>query len=308
MPGIGVILNPHSKRYLKSPHKLEMMNFIVGERGDFRATQDLEAVETVIKKFCDQEIEVLALSGGDGTNHRTLTALLQHYGDRPLPRIALLRGGTLNTVAAACGIKGAPEKILLKLIECHQRAEPMHSIVVYPMKINDRYGFIWGCGVIARFMEAYYAKGIPSPAHAAWTLVHSVSSALMNGRFASTLFARTDATITVNGELWPFANYSAIYAGAINQLGFNFRVFHYAGSDKAFHAIAFSTTPRHVLHAVPRMYCGRPSGCEDLLEAPAQEMEVQLKQPLSYTIDGDMYEPEDYFLLRTGPKLEILVP
>ncbi len=307
MPGIGVILNPHSKRYRKSPHKLETMGFIVGEKGDFRATQDLDDVRAVAKRFKDKEIDILALSGGDGTNHRTLTIFIQLYQDQPLPKIALLRGGTLNTIASSCGIRGTPEKILMNLIYKYHSNESFRTIPIYPMCINGRYGFIWGCGVIFRFMDAYYTGETVSPPQAAWTLTHSIASALVNGRLARALFRRFDATVTVNGHRWPYANYSAIYAGSVAQLGLNFRVFYLAGRPDVFHGIGFSLPPRNVLRYVPKMFFGKPSGCPDLLEEACQEMQVKLEEPLSYTIDGDMYEPVDSFRITPGPALEVVV-
>lgn len=307
MPGIAVVLNPHSKRYRKSPHKMGTMGFIVGERGDFKATQNLSDIHVVAEKSKDNKIDILALSGGDGTNHRTLTTFIEVYKNQPLPKIALLRGGTLNTIAASCGIWGSPEKILMNLIYKYHSGEPFKTVPLYPMCINGSYGFIWGLGAVYRFMEAYYKGGIPSPPRAVWTLIHTVGSAIVNGRFASEMFARIDGEVIANGHTWPYENYSAIYAGSVSQLGFNFRVFYHAGKPNVFHGIGFSLPPRNVLRYVPRMYLGKPSGCPDLFEEPCQEMEVRLKKPQGYTIDGDMYEPEDRFRITPGPILEAIV-
>ncbi len=308
MSGIGVVLNPHSKRYRQAPDRLEQMAFIVGERGHFKATETFADLERVAKQFRDKEIDILALSGGDGTNHRTLTTFIQVYGEQPLPAIAFLRGGTLNTAATACGVKGTPEKIMMNLIYQYHEEVPLKRTSLRVMKVNDHYGFIWGCGVIYRFMEAYYGDGSPSPAHAAWTLTRSVSSALMNSRFARDMFRRFDGEVTVNGDAWPFANYSAIYAGSIPQLGLGFNVFYLAGETHPFHSIAFSLPPRNVLRYVPKMFIGRPSGCPDLLEAGSQEMVIRLREPQGYMIDGDMYDPVDSFHITAGPQLEVIVP
>ena len=72
MPGIGVVLNPYSKRYRNNPEKLNRMAFIVGDKGTFASTNSLNDIHRVAEEFKKREIEILALSGGDGTNHRTL--------------------------------------------------------------------------------------------------------------------------------------------------------------------------------------------------------------------------------------------
>ncbi len=307
MPGIGVVLNPHSKRYRKHPEKMKRMGFIVGDKGTFAPTNNLHDIRRVAEEFKKKEIDILALSGGDGTNHVTLTSFIEVYGDQPLPRITFLRGGTLNTIAFACGILGSPEKILANLLYKYHEDEPFETTEIDIMKINGKYGFIWGCGVIYNWMEAYYKLGHPSPAQAAWTLVHSVGSALINGPFASKMFERFDGEVTVNGRKWPFRNYSAIYSGSIEYLGLGFRVFYLARESQRFHAVGFSLPPRSVLPYVPLMFLGRPSGCPDLVENEASEMIVRLAEPKPYTIDGDMHPATDLFEITSGPRLTIIV-
>lgn len=306
MAGIGVVLNPHSKRYRRAPHRLSRMSFIVGERGEFKATESLQDLDKVAQQFREKEIDILAMSGGDGTVHNVLSSFIRAYGEQPMPLIALLRGGTLNNIAHSCGVRGAPEKNLMKLIYQYHSGNGLKTTTLRPMKINDAYGFIWGCGVIHRFMQAYYQKGTPSPAHAAWTLTRSIASACINGPFARRMFQRFDAEVLVNGTRWPYANYSAIYAGSIAQLGLNFQVFHYA-DETHFHAVGFSLPPRNVLRYVPKMYLGKPSGCPDLLEGALEEMVIRLAEPQGYTIDGDMYDPVDSFRITPGPELKAVV-
>lgn len=307
MPGIGVILNPHSKRYRNNPEKLKRMGFIIGDKGDFASTKDLHDIRRVAEEFKRKEIDILALSGGDGTNHMTLTHFIQVYGDQPLPKIAFLRGGTLNTVAYSVGVTGSPENILANLLFKYHEDEPFETTEIDLMNINGQYGFIWGCGVIYNFMEAYYKDGIPSPAQAARTLFKAIGSALINGPFACRMFERFDAEVTVDGKKWPFKNYSAIYSGSIEHLGLGFRVFYLARKDHKFHATGFSMPPRSVLPYVPLMFFGRPSGCPDLFEAEASEMTVQLAEPKPYTIDGDMHPPVNRFEIRPGPRLTVIV-
>jgi diacylglycerol kinase (ATP) len=307
MPGIGVVLNPHSKRYKKDPSKMKQIGFIVGEKASFEPTVDLRDVHRVAEKFKAKEIDILALTGGDGTNHRTLTTFIKVYQDQPLPKIAFLKGGTLNTAAHSCGIKGSPEGILSNVLYKYHEDESFKMTQLQLMKINDSYGFIWGCGVIYRFMAAYYGRGDPSPLSAGMTLVRSVTSALFNGPFASKLFRRFNGQVRVDGKVWPFRNYSAIYAGSVVELGLNFKVFHHAQELGKFHSVAFSLPPRNVLRYVPAMFMGRDSRCPDLIEEPAQEMVVELEKPLPYTIDGDMHDPCGHFHLTPGPRLDVIV-
>ena len=110
MAGIGIILNPKARSYKHNPGRMERLGFIVGDKASCHATQDVLDVEALAKEFKEKEIEILGISGGDGTNHVTLTTFINVYGDKPLPKVAFLRGGTMNNVANALGVKGLPEK------------------------------------------------------------------------------------------------------------------------------------------------------------------------------------------------------
>jgi len=306
MPGIGVVLNPNSKRYRKNPENLKRMGFIVGERGDCHQTNNHFDIRKVAEEFKRKEIEILALSGGDGTSHQTLTTFFQVYGDQPLPKITFLRGGTFNTIAGGLGIHGEPEFILTNLLYKYHEGEPFVETRADIMNINGKYGFIWGMGVVHRFMENYY-RGIPSHGQAIWTLAQMIGSAAVNGPLACRLFERFDGEVRVNGQLWPFRNYCAIFAGSVRYLGFGSQVFHFAGPPETFHAIGLSLPPRGVLRHVPRMFLGRPARSPDILEEPAYEMTVKLEEPKGFIIDGEMHPPTDQFVVRSGPRLTVLV-
>lgn len=307
MPGIGIVVNPRGKKYKKDPDKMRRMSFIVGDRGSYSVTEDLDDLRRVAEEFKTRDIDILAIGGGDGTNHVTLTQFIEIYGEKPLPKITFLRGGTMNSLANSCEIKGAPEKILSNLIYKYHEGIEFKSTEMDMMKINNKYGFIFGCGVIFRFMEAYYKGATPSPPKAVWTLTRSITSAISNGHFARHMFERFDGDVWVNGEKWPFANWSALYAGSIPILGLQFKVFHHAEEKYRFHATGFSLPPRNVLRHVPSMFVGKKSECDELMAEAATEMRMEFSKPMPYTIDGDMLAGEKNITISLGPRIQILV-
>ncbi|MFO1520231.1 MAG: diacylglycerol kinase family protein [bacterium] len=306
MAGIGIILNPHSKKHKIDPDRMKRMSFIVGDKGSCKETSDLGDLRRVAEEFKTRGVEILGIGGGDGTNHVVLTTLIKVYGEKPLPKITFLRGGTLNTLAEASGIKGSPEKILSNLIYKYHEDQEFKIKEIDIMEINGEYGFIFGTGVIVRFMKAYY-EGIPSPPRAAWTLTHSIASAIVNGPFARKMFDRYDAEVKVDGAPWAFKNYSALYAGSVDRLGLNFRVFYHSETPSKFHAIGFSLPPRNVLRHVPNMFLGKPSTSEDILQQAAEEMTMRFNEPQEYTIDGDIMPATTEITVKTGPRLKVVV-
>lgn len=307
MPGIGIVVNPRGKKYKKDPDKMRRMSFIVGDRGSYSVTEDLGDLRRVAEEFKTRDIDILAIGGGDGTNHVTLTQFIDVYGEKPLPNITFLRGGTMNTLANSCEIKGAPERILSNLIYKYHEGMDFKTTEMDMMNINGKYGFIFGCGVIYRFMEAYYHGSPPSPPKAAWTLTRSIASAICNGKFARYMFQPFDGDVWVDGKKWPFANWSAVYSGSVPVLGLKFRVFHYAEEYQRFHAAGFSLPPRNVLRHVPRLSVGKKPHCDEMIEQPAKEMLMEFASPMPYTIDGDMLPGEKNIKISVGPRIKILV-
>lgn len=308
MSGIGVVLNPYSKSYKRNPAKLDHMAFIVGDKASYKPTDDIDDLYRVADEFKSRGIDILAISGGDGTIHCTLTAFLKVYGEKALPKIVLLRGGTLNTIAATMGVYGTTEHLLSSLLIRYHEDQSFTEKKLRLMNINGAYGCIWGCGVVFTFMENYYKNANLNPLIAAKTLTESIFSALCNGRVAREMFERFDAEVVVDGKKWAFANYNSLFAASIRQFGLNFNVFHHMlRQNENFHAYGISLPPRTLVPLLKRMYDGRATQSEHVLDDMTSHMLITLEKPIGYTIDGDMLGPVDHFEIKRGPELTVLV-
>ncbi|MBU0504404.1 MAG: diacylglycerol kinase family protein [bacterium] len=308
MSGIGVILNPFSKKYKNNPDKLDHMSFIIGDKASCRPTEDMDDLHRVAESFKSRDIDVLAISGGDGTIHCTISTFLKVYGEKPLPKITFLRGGTLNTIAATLGIVGNTEKLMSDLLIKYHEDKKFEKKKLRLTKINDSYGCIFGMGVIYNFMEEYYKNPTLNSFIAGKTLITSIFSSIVQGPVAQRMFKRFDADVFVNGEKWPFANYTAVFSGSIRQLGLEFNVFrHMLEQNEKFCAMGISASPHELLPHVKALHDGKESKSPSIVDAAADTMEIYLKEPLPYTIDGDMLPATDTFKLSVGPELTILV-
>ena len=308
MAVIGIILNPHSRSYKHNPQRMERLGFIVGDKASCHATHDLLDVEALAREFKEKQIEILGISGGDGTNHVTLTTFMNVYGDTPLPRIAFLRGGTMNNITNALGVKGLPEKILANLIFKYHAGEEFQTTEVDMMNINGKYGFLFGIGLISRFMEEYYKGGVSTPLRAAKVLAYFLTSGLFNTDFILRMCERFDAKVTVNGVEWPFKNYITLIAGTIETFGLHFDPF-YRAREKAGHChlIGVSSTTRTLLKAFPYIFMRRKIPHETAYEDLAREAVIELNEPLTYQIDGDVQPAVDKIVIKTGPRLNCII-
>lgn len=310
MPGIGIIVNPHSRGHRLDPSRAERLGFIVGEKGSCHTTNDLLDVEQLAKEFKERKIDILGISGGDGTNHKTLTTFINVYGSEPLPKIALLRGGTMNNTANYLNIRGAPETILSNLILKYHEDIEFKEKPINLLRVNNSYGFLFGMGVVSRFINIYNSQ--ESKKRTPWGALKLLTSCVIGGLFgtkaAYALNERFDAKITVDGIPAPFKNYTMIFSGTIDNLGLHFRPLYRTNKTPGmFQFVGISTTPRKFVASLPSAFFARPSASEDYFDAVGSRIVIEMDKPMDYMIDGDASEASDSIEISTGPALNMIV-
>jgi diacylglycerol kinase (ATP) len=310
MAGIGIILNPYSRSNKKNPDRIKRMGFIVGDKGSCHLTETLDQVREVAIDFKERGIDILGISGGDGTNHKTMSIFVDVYGDTPLPKIALLRGGTMNNLANQLKISGTPEKILSNLIVKYHEGIPFVEQKINMIKVNGDYGFLFGMGLINRFIDIYQnVDGGPTPARGAWLLFKAMVSSLVNGKFARHIAERFDCTIKIDGKVAPFKNYMMIFIGTMRSLGFNFRPLYRGDSERGrFQSVAICSTGRQLMCTFPKALLARPTKSENYVDEMASEVTLDLSEPMPYSIDGDIMESSaSHIEITTGPLIDCIV-
>ncbi len=310
MPGIGVVTNPRSKANRRDPAGMHRLAYLLGTRGEAQATGSLDDLYRAAERFKAADIDVLGIHGGDGTLHVTLTAFIQVYGAAKLPKIAILGGGTLNTIARGLRIRGAPNEILYQVIERYHDGGEFKTIERPIMQVGEQYGFIFGNGIIAHFLEAYYATGKPSPTTGALLLLRAAASALVRGSFSRRLCRRLAARVTVDGQAWPHTDFATITAGTAPEIGIGFAPYaRCMESIQHFALVGFHCQPNEIIWELPRIYRGRPVAASKAVSGLAREMVIECDSPVPIVIDGDLHtQPAGPLSVRPGPVLDVIVP
>lgn len=308
MSGIGIVLNPHSSSNRRNPERIRRLAFIVGDKGSCHATQDVLDVQQIAHEFKSREIDILGISGGDGTIHHAVSAFIDVYGAQPLPTIALLRGGTMNNVAMAVGVRGSPESILSNLIVKYHEGGPFQYADVHCLCINGKHGFLFGNGMVSRIIEEYIRRGAGGPSRAGVLMAEGIFGCLTNNRFMRQMARRFDARVTVDGVEWPYKNYVVVDAGTVEPFGLGFKPFYRCREKPGhFHVIGLSMTPRKIVYGLFPVLLGRPTGSEHYLEAVAKEVVIELDESQHYMVDGELWPATDRITLTCGPKLTMIV-
>lgn len=314
MSGIGVVLNPRSSKNQRDPAAAARLARTLGDHGVVRLARSIDELYRIAEDFRRLEIDVLGISGGDGTNHVTLTGFIDVWGSASLPQIALLRGGTMNTVANSVGVRqGRPEGLLARLIRDYaaRSSRPLANVERHVMRIGHDYGFLFGTGAVRGFVAEYYRGGEPSPVVAARTLLRGIGSAMIGGEMVRRMCAPFRGSVVFDGDTaWEERDYLSIAAGTIDQIGLNFRPFRRFGERPAtFHMLGIHTTPFGLICDLPRIWRAEPMRPGKVHEALAAHAVVRSASgTVEYMIDGDLHEsPRPELELGIGPRVRILV-
>jgi diacylglycerol kinase family enzyme len=318
MAGIGVVVNPRSKQHQRDPRAALRLAQALGDHGVVRTARSRDDLAKIAEDFRKQKIDVLGISGGDGTNYVTITGFLEVYADEPLPPLAFLRGGTFNTVANAVGVpRGRPDGLLARLIRRYAAREPLQWAEHHVMRIGGavagvgrkpHYGFIFGTGAIYGFISDYNQAEVRNALWAAKVLGRA-SFNVVTGR-PTPVAQRWEGKVTLEGgETFPDRDYLAIGAGTVDQIGLGFTPFyrsrHVPGT---FHILGIHTSAFGFVQKLPDIWRARPMGPDHTYDRVTQRAVIEARGGVvRYVCDGDVHDHEGPLAIEAGPRVRILV-
>ena len=309
MPGIGIITNPHAKLNKQNPQRQELLSYIAGKAGKIKKTNTIRALRSAAAEFRDQSIDILAISGGDGTISKTLSTFIHTYQDKPLPSIAILGGGTINTLAENLSIKGPPEKNLYRLLELHASTQPPPVISRQCLKVENNYGFLFADGLCVQFLKTFYKK--KTNALGATALVIKL---LWSQLFSTSLFEKivTQEFVSISSkkEIEVAHNTCNTLCSTIKNMPLGIPFFLGIDVNKAFfECISITCKPRNLSWKyLPKALIYSTSHKKEHLHFCSKKLTLTKEKPFFYTLDGELYETTSKILnIALGPKLTFIL-
>lgn len=304
----AIIVNRHAGSLRRDPKLAERMRALCGPHASLHVTQDLEELHAVAGAAAGRGVTTIGLVGGDGTASATLTALVRAYGEQPLPVIAFLRGGTMNTIATSLGVsQRSPLSLLRRTL--HAAARPNGLICQRPtMRIGKRLGFLFGTGVWHGYLAESYANGQPTRLTNATVLGRALASAAVNGpTYTRILDARTLSVRFAEGS-WESRPYLTVAAGTVADAGFGFRPFHRVlDSRDRFQLFAIKGSATNVLRDLPGLWFGRGLSPDTAYNTTTSWAELRSHDgPFGYAVDGDLATAQDTLRVELGPLFRFL--
>lgn len=322
-PRIGVVINARAHANRHTPKRVHQLQALLGARDHAVTTRSLTELDAACAALANERPDVVAICGGDGTLHRTLTGMIRSYAERTLPPIVILRGGAMNIAAASLGFHGDPIDHLRRFVALRERGDlaaclagrvnasrpGLEMFEHRLLRIDGRYGFLFGTGVIHDFLKAYYATPEPSRTTAACLLLRAAASSLVGGPLARRVCRPFHARVLTEGRIWPRHHFVTICAATIEQIGFGFRPFpRCRGRTDGFEVLGIHTTPLGLLRELPRVRAGKPMRADKVIGELTRALAIESLDPgaLGYTIDGDLYTCSDVLRIESGPVLRFV--
>ncbi len=314
MPGIGLVLNPRAKRHQNDPGQAARLARQLEGVGVVRTARTLEELNEVAQELKKLQVDLVAVAGGDGTNHVTISGLVQAYGDARLPYFALLRGGTMNTVANSFGIpRRRPETLVAMYKRAYVRhgLQPMRFVESQVLRVAERYGFIFGTGAIYGFIAEYSSRAERSAGWAARVLSTAIASSLVGGEAIQRVAQRWEGAVRfADGTAFPERDYLSIGASTCSQIGLGFKPFYRSGQLPGhIHVLGIHTTPGAFIRGLPRVWQGLSLGGEHTYEKLCKIAVLESRtDKVLYALDGDIYEHAGPLEVACGPQIRIVIP
>jgi len=297
VPGIGVVVHPHARANRNGgAERAGRLAAIVGTDGVVRVTESLPAIQDVAREFRERGAEVLAICGGDGSYHCTLTGFRAVYGDAPLPLLLPLRAGTINYVADAIGgRRGRPEQVLARVVRDYRRGRVYETTERDLLGVNGaEHGFVLSFGTAVNYLRMYYAREKQGVFQAAQLLTRLIVSALTGTHSARAVFQATGADVEVDGEPIPFRQFTFFFAATLERIALGFRPTYLGARKRGYmHVLGGPVRAVRLIRRVVRLYRGFPTGEPELFDNLAQRLSIRFFKPEHYMLDGDILPPAE---------------
>jgi len=312
MKQIGVIFNPFAYRNKRQTEiQINAFKELLGKRGRVCVTKSKDEIPKALKGSL-KDVEILAISGGDGTISSVISSYMNLFGEENIPIIAPLKGGTINMVADDAGLRydqKATCRTLIRYIEDEYELPTIERGLI--RIIDDRldfnnYAFTWIDGFLHKFIKLYRAEGANVGVALKLILKSGIMSLTTPRHY---LFEEVESKIFLDGRKLPFDSHLFIAAATVGRLVFGFRLFTEevkAGEEFGFYSMSRAFF-RKALFQLPRyLYLGVHSDASgNFINQPAKNMKVEGNT--GYVIDGEVYDTEAPvdLTLEAGPRIKI---
>jgi diacylglycerol kinase (ATP) len=318
-----VIVNTTARQYRTRTALIDRMAGACSGAASLHATSSLTELEEVCRELARRGTDLIALSGGDGSFMAGVTALVRAFGEDALPPLALLPGGTVATVARNWGMVGDPAVLLRRLLRERRganggvgaiRRATLRVSAATRQGTEERIGFIFGTGLVAKFFDVYYESGGDGYDTAARIVARIFVESFYGGAFSRRVLDPLPCTVDVEGLALAPRAWSLICASVVRDLGIHMHVTYRAGEDLARpHLVASALLPGELGPRAPLVLAGRRLGGRDHFDDLVRDFTIRFDADTDasmpgdgpYILDGDRLRAREV-RISAGPPIDVV--
>ena len=295
---VGLIINRRSRR---NRSKSWPAAALADPRLSVAALDEFGELPDAVSRMMQQDVGVLAISGGDGTIQAVLTELGNAGALAKPPVLAVLAGGTTNMIAGDVGLRGRPEQALARLLslagtpELLRASVPRHVICVdYRPDGRPLYGLFFGtagiCRAIVFCRDTAEAAGITAGPASVFTLAGIFGRRLLRRGGQDDIIRGDPMTVRFDGGPPQPGSRLLALVTTLDRLVLRSRPYWGRGEGALRYTEVMNVPPRLLRAVYPFLYRGgRGLPCSDYRSRTADRIAFEMTCP--FTLDGELYEP-----------------
>lgn len=315
----AILMNPSSARTSKHGHALEKA--AAATPGVlFELLDNFENLSKQLRELAKEDIDLLIISGGDGTVQGIISTMVEDRIFKKLPRILILPHGTTNMTAADIGFRpNNPERLLEAVsrqgfIARATNVKTRSSVRVEGLVgMPPQHGYFFGCGAVTRatLMCQTDVHGLGLKGHFATgaTLAYSLFKAIFSKDESNRERINQPTELHVSADGKPFgATQNLLFlVTSLNKLILGCKPF-WNQQGKGLHAtiIGFPITSvlRNTRHV---MFGGNTRDLDPTKYISRTARKITLKADTQIILDGELYDVgSDGLTISPGPELEFI--
>lgn len=298
-PRVGVLINPLSGKNRRGPATIFQ---IIDQYPKVlqHKVQTPQDVYDALMDFARRKVNLLVISGGDGTVQAVLTVLFHHHPFAIQPQLMILEGGTTNMIAGDVGVLGNQDKALGRLFQWLQAGSGRVTRIQRPLLRLQvpghevKYGMFFGAAVISQGTQYYHTtkhnKGMRGFPGICMTIVRFLWGIIQRHKqFA----APTHIKVRLNKQLLQTEDFMLLFVSTLDRLFFGLRPF-WGNERGPLQFTAVRSRAGYLLRVLPFLARGRRAGKgtreNGYYSHNVDEVELYIAD--SVVLDGEMYTPE----------------
>ncbi len=298
-PRIGVLINPLSGKNRRASGSLSR---ILDEHSEVlqQKVRTPQHVYDALVEFSRLNVNILVISGGDGTVQAVLTVLFHHHPFASQPQLIVLEGGTTNMIGGDVGVTGNQAKALHRILQWMRSGGYGASRVQKPvLRLHVpghevKYGMFFGAAGISQGIQ-YYRKNLHNKRLRGYpgicmTLIRYFWGIIRQHRQT---VASTNITVILDNQPLQKEEFMLLFVSTLDRLFFGLRPF-WDTENGPLRFTAVRSRARYLLRVLPFLARGRSGGkgTEENGYYSANVHEIKLYMTDSVALDGEIYSPD----------------